>query len=113
LRGRVHFDNSSSFNFLFQVAHRSALANAMYQGCRAAEPHVTIHFGTTVVGVDFDETRVLVKEREDDGEGHWINADVVLGADGVKSVVRKFMLAQHGEDGDGGHLGARALHFTN
>lgn len=85
----------------------------MYQGCRAAEPHVMIHFCTTVVGVDFNETRVLVKEREDDGEGHWINADVVLGADGVKSVVRKFMLAQHGEDGDGGHLGARALHFTN
>ncbi|KAJ7838124.1 salicylate hydroxylase [Mycena olivaceomarginata] len=81
------------------VAHRSALANAMYQGCRA-EPHVMIHFCTTVVGVDFDETRVLVKEREDDGEGHWINADVVLGADGVKSVVRKFMLAHHGEDGD-------------
>ncbi|KAJ7871292.1 salicylate hydroxylase [Mycena leptocephala] len=82
------------------VAHRSALANALYEGCKAAAPRITFHFRTTVVGVDFDTHRVQVKERDEEGEGHWVDADVVLGADGVKSVVRKCMLARHGEDGD-------------
>jgi 2-polyprenyl-6-methoxyphenol hydroxylase-like FAD-dependent oxidoreductase len=84
-----------------QVAHRSALANALYEGCKAAAPRITFHFRTTVVGVDFDTHRVQVKEQDEEGEGHWVDADVVLGADGVKSVVRKCMLARHGEDGDG------------
>ncbi|KAF8187977.1 hypothetical protein K438DRAFT_1722766 [Mycena galopus ATCC 62051] len=82
------------------VAHRSALATALYEGCKAAAPNVTIHFRTSVVAVDFEHTRVQVKERDEEGEGHWIDADVILGADGVKSVVRKSMLEKHGEDGD-------------
>ncbi|KAF7357103.1 FAD/NAD(P)-binding domain-containing protein [Mycena sanguinolenta] len=82
------------------VAHRSALANALYEGCKAAAPHVTIHFRHTVVGVDFDNTRVQVKERDEEGEGHWVDADIILGADGVKSIIRTSMLAKHGEAGD-------------
>ncbi|KAJ7653939.1 salicylate hydroxylase [Mycena polygramma] len=82
------------------VAHRSALANALWEGCKAAAPNVTFHFSTTIVGVDFDNHRVQVKERAEEGEGHWVNADVVLGADGVKSVVRKCMLARQGQDGE-------------
>ncbi|KAJ7653942.1 salicylate hydroxylase [Mycena polygramma] len=83
-----------------RVAHRSALANALWEGCKAAAPNVTFHFSTTIVGVDFDNHRVQVKERAGEGEGHWVNADVVLGADGVKSVVRKCMLARQGRDGE-------------
>ncbi|KAJ7245908.1 hypothetical protein B0H12DRAFT_1127123 [Mycena haematopus] len=82
------------------VAHRSALASALYEGCKAAAPRVTIHFRATIVGVDLDNTRIRVKEREEEGEGHWIDADLILGADGVKSIVRKSMLAKHEEDGD-------------
>ncbi|KAJ6551635.1 salicylate hydroxylase [Mycena capillaripes] len=82
------------------VAHRSALANVLYEGCKAATPCVTIHFRTTVLDVDFEHTRVRVKERDEAGNGHWVEGDVVLGADGVKSVVRRCILAQHGEDGD-------------
>ncbi|KAJ7754342.1 hypothetical protein DFH07DRAFT_1029305 [Mycena maculata] len=82
------------------VAHRSALANALYEGCKAAAPRITFHFCTTVVGVDFDIHGVRVKERDEEGEGHWVDADVVFGADGVKSIVRKYMLARHGEDDD-------------
>ncbi|KAJ7510690.1 salicylate hydroxylase [Mycena galericulata] len=82
------------------VAHRSALANALYEGCKDAGSHITFHFRTTVVGVDFDNNRVQVKERDEDGEGHWVDADVLLGADGVKSSVRKCMLTRNGEDDD-------------
>ncbi|KAF8187974.1 hypothetical protein K438DRAFT_1764675 [Mycena galopus ATCC 62051] len=65
-------------------------------------------YRTSVVAVDFEHTRVQVKERDEEGEGHWIDVDVILGADGVKSVVRKSMLEKHGEDGEGFDL--RSIH---
>ncbi|KAJ7780061.1 2-polyprenyl-6-methoxyphenol hydroxylase [Mycena maculata] len=80
-----------------RVAHRYALANALYQGCKAAAPRIKFHFGTGIVGIDFENHGIQVRARDEEGEGHWVDADVVLGADGVKSIVRKCMLARHGE----------------
>ncbi|KAJ7262025.1 2-polyprenyl-6-methoxyphenol hydroxylase [Mycena rebaudengoi] len=80
-----------------RVAHRSALANALYKGCRTFSAHITFHFRTTVLDVDFENHCIRVKGRDEAGEGQWISADVILGADGVKSVVRKCLLARHGE----------------
>ncbi|KAJ7114021.1 hypothetical protein C8R44DRAFT_630491 [Mycena epipterygia] len=91
-----------------RVAHRSALANALYEGCKAAFPRVTFHFRTAVVGVDFDNNRIRVRARDEGGDGRWINADLVLGADGTKSVVRKWMLARHGEQDDAQDTGQAA-----
>ncbi|KAJ7691970.1 hypothetical protein B0H17DRAFT_1062297 [Mycena rosella] len=90
-----------------RVAHRSALANALYQGCKAAAPHVTFHFRAAIVGIDFDKRRIQVRERDEDEE-RWIDADVILAADGVKSVVRKCMLALHGEQDDAQDTGQAA-----
>ncbi|KAK7045095.1 FAD/NAD(P)-binding domain-containing protein, partial [Favolaschia claudopus] len=81
-------------------AHRAALANALYEGCRAASPAITIHFSTAVVGIDFEHPRLRVQERGAEGEDSWVDTDVILGADGIKSVVRKYMLAKRGEDAD-------------
>ncbi|KAF7289011.1 FAD-binding-3 domain-containing protein [Mycena chlorophos] len=81
-----------------RVAHRSALAKALYNGCKAAMPNITVHFNSAVLGVDFDETKLLVKQRGEEGDGHWVVADLILGADGIKSIVRKRMLAKHGEE---------------
>ncbi|KAJ7147733.1 salicylate hydroxylase [Mycena crocata] len=91
-----------------RVAHRSALANALYQGCKAAAPRITIHFRTAIVGVDFDNHRIQVRGRDEEGEGHWVDADLILGADGIKSVVRKCMLARHGEQDDAQDTGQAA-----
>ncbi|KAJ7483452.1 salicylate hydroxylase [Mycena latifolia] len=90
-----------------RVAHRSALANALYEGCKAAAPHITLHFRTAIVGIDFDNHRIQVRERGTDEE-RWVDADVVLGADGIKSVVRKCMLARHGEQDDAQDTGQAA-----
>ncbi|KAF8193600.1 hypothetical protein K438DRAFT_1433256, partial [Mycena galopus ATCC 62051] len=82
------------------VTHRFALANALYEGCKAAAPRITFHFRTAVIGVDFMGHRIRVRGQDEEGEGHWVVADVILGADGIKSVVRKCMLAQHGVKDD-------------
>ena len=84
-----------------QVAHRSALVDALYEGCKVAAPCITFHFSTTLVDIDFDHNRIYVKGGKDDNEGKWIDVDVILAADGVKSIVRKHMLARHGKEDDG------------
>ncbi|KAF8210983.1 hypothetical protein K438DRAFT_2047026 [Mycena galopus ATCC 62051] len=91
-----------------RVAHRAALANALYEGCKAAAPAITFHFSTAVVGINFAQHRIQIRRRDEEGEGHWIDADVILGADGVKSIVRKCMLAGHGEQDDAEDTGQSA-----
>ncbi|KAJ7811233.1 hypothetical protein B0H14DRAFT_3479898 [Mycena olivaceomarginata] len=91
-----------------RVAHRAALANALYEGCKAAAPSIAFHFSTSIVGIDFAHHRIQIRQRNEEGEGHWVDADVILGADGVKSVVRKCMLAVHGELDDAQDTGQSA-----
>lgn len=62
---------------------------------------ITFHFRTNVLDIDFDHTRLLVKERGEQGNGRWIDTDVILAADGVKSLVRKHMVARNGEEDNG------------
>ncbi|KAK7031766.1 FAD/NAD(P)-binding domain-containing protein [Favolaschia claudopus] len=80
-----------------RVAHRRALAGALYAACKDAAPRITFHFNTTVLHVDFELPRIQIQAKGE-SERHWISADVVVGADGVKSIVRKTMLARHGEE---------------
>ncbi|KZP19618.1 FAD/NAD(P)-binding domain-containing protein [Athelia psychrophila] len=80
------------------VAHRSSLASALYDGCKTMGSAITFHFRTNVLDIDFDHTRLLVKERGEQGNGRWIDTDVILAADGVKSLVRKHMVARNGEE---------------
>ncbi|KAF7345504.1 FAD/NAD(P)-binding domain-containing protein [Mycena venus] len=91
-----------------RVAHRAALANALYEACKAVAPRIRFHFGTSVINVDFDTPRLCIRAWGEEGDGRWINADVVIGADGVKSVVRKCMLARHGEEDDAEDTGQAA-----
>ncbi|KAJ6580757.1 hypothetical protein B0H19DRAFT_484305 [Mycena capillaripes] len=91
-----------------RVAHRAALANALYEACKAVSPRIKFHFGTAVIDVDFDGHRIRVKPNNEKVEEQWINADVVVGADGVKSVIRKCMLARHGEEDDAQDTGQAA-----
>ncbi|KAJ6462393.1 hypothetical protein C8R47DRAFT_1058170 [Mycena vitilis] len=92
-----------------RVAHRAALANALYEACKAVAPRIQFHFSTAVVDVvDFEGPRVRVKGQKEEGEGRWIDADLVVGADGVKSAVRRCMLARQGEEDDAQDTGQAA-----
>ncbi|KAJ7902466.1 hypothetical protein B0H13DRAFT_2026149 [Mycena leptocephala] len=91
-----------------RVAHRAALANALYEACKALAPRIRFHFSAAVLDVDFESPRIRVGAHGADGKGHWINVDLIIGADGVKSVVRRCMLARHGEEDDAQDTGQAA-----
>ncbi|KAL8290070.1 hypothetical protein RQP46_003009 [Phenoliferia psychrophenolica] len=73
------------------VAHRADLQRVLREGCEATGSRVTIRTGARVTEVDFPGTRTRI------GEDEWIESDVILAADGVKSLTRKGLLALHGQ----------------
>jgi salicylate hydroxylase len=74
---------------------------------------VKLHLNKLVTDYDFENTRFLVSDRKrtqqanGDASGQtilepeWIEADVILAADGVKSKARGAMLGRKGEVDDG------------
>ena len=74
---------------------------------------VQLHLNKMVSEYDFDNTRFKVSDRKkaapgDAANGHsepeWIQADVILAADGVKSQARSHMLGRKGEVDSGNCL---------
>ena len=51
--------------------------------------------------VDFEESRILVKNSKQGGEEEWIEGDVIIAADGIKSIMREKMLALSGLKDEG------------
>ncbi|WWD09716.1 hypothetical protein V865_007844 [Kwoniella europaea PYCC6329] len=100
------------FGYPFYVVHRSALQKSLVTGATRSGV-VKLHLGHLVTDWDFENSRFRVKERAtesskerlDNGatggaslaEGKWIEADIILAADGVKSKARTAMLARIGE----------------
>ncbi|GAA6062309.1 hypothetical protein JCM10212_006861 [Sporobolomyces blumeae] len=110
----------TNFGAPIWVVHRADLQRVLRVGCE--REGVEILTGHGCVDVDFDRTRLLVKNnkatgtgqgrRDEEGGGgggaEWIEADVIIAADGIKSLVREKMLALHGVKDEGRATGDAA-----
>ncbi|MCJ1285514.1 hypothetical protein MMC26_004854 [Xylographa opegraphella] len=81
-----------TYGYPHSVGHRSNLADSIYQGC-TQEPSIKFILSTTVTNVDTSSTKpsfdALQRGRS---EPYRVTCDVLLAADGVKSIVRVAML---------------------
>lgn len=78
------------------VGHRSSLANGIYQGC-LKETSITFHFSAPVLQVKTFSPKPVLSIAPRDGRSPYnVEADIVLGADGVKSSTRVDMLKKLG-----------------
>ena len=73
------------------VGHRHSLADSLYQGCKR-EKAVKFFFSTTGEKVENHEGSPSFTAVPRDGEPYTVKADVILGADGIKSNTRVDML---------------------
>lgn len=89
------------YGYAHMVGHRATLAKGLYDGARSY-PGVSLKFGCRVDEVDFssEKPRFLVTNRKSSQNSQWVNCDVLLGADGIKSVVRTSMLKHLNVDAD-------------
>ncbi|GAA5924437.1 uncharacterized protein JCM15063_005643 [Sporobolomyces koalae] len=85
------------------VVHRADLQRVLRVG--AEREGVQIRTGHHVANVDFEGSRLLVKTSA--GE-EWIEGDVIIAADGIKSIVRERMLSLHGLKDEGRATGDAA-----
>ncbi|CAF4354075.1 unnamed protein product, partial [Rotaria sp. Silwood2] len=72
------------------VAHRADLQRVLRKG--AEDYGAQIQTGSSIDDIDFENARIKIK-----GCLQWLQSDVVIAADGVKSTIRKKMLAVHGQ----------------
>ncbi|KAJ4491633.1 putative monooxygenase [Lentinula edodes] len=75
------------------VGHRSSLANAMFDACKT-ETAITFHFKSSCGGIKSWIPKPIFTVVPREGESFDVSVDVVLAADGIKSVVRPQILKE-------------------
>lgn len=74
------------------VGHRASLANGLHKGC-LNQPNIKFHFATTAEDVEFGQKPSFTAVPRNEAEKPYkVEADVLLGADGIKSNTRVAML---------------------
>ncbi|HEX6267347.1 MAG TPA: 3-hydroxybenzoate 6-monooxygenase [Burkholderiales bacterium] len=86
----------------YAVTHRADIHGALLDGCKAAG--IELRAGTRVAGFEIEEKGVSVKT----AGGERIEASALVGADGVRSVVRERIVGD-GEPPVSGHMCYRAV----
>lgn len=59
------------------------------------DPHYTAMYSTTCQYVDYEHKRVLVRNTESPQDEHYIDYDLLIGCDGVRSTVREALIKRH------------------
>lgn len=72
------------------VTHRADLQRVLKVAAEDAGVH--IETGAFVEDIDFANARIKIKDRQE-----WLKSDLIIAADGLKSTIRKKMLALHGQ----------------
>lgn len=103
-------DMREKYGYPHCTGHRSSLAGSMYKGC-LGEPAIKFHFSTALTSVDsYTPPKITVQPH--DGAAYQVDADILLAADGIKSVTRTQMLAVLGhisEEEDTGQAAYRIM----
>ncbi|KAK0715782.1 hypothetical protein B0H67DRAFT_488235 [Lasiosphaeris hirsuta] len=104
-------DMEEKYGYPHCTGHRSSLAGGLYNGCKK-ESAITFHFSTALVGIDSFTAKPTITLKPRDGDEYKVEADVVLAADGIKSVTRTQMLGLLGleeEEEDTGQAAYRIM----
>lgn len=85
-----------TYGYAHSVGHRANLAGSIYEGCKL-EQNIKFIFSTTVSDVDTTSNKPSFKAlKRGESEPYDVSCDVLLAADGVKSIARVAMLTALG-----------------
>jgi salicylate hydroxylase len=90
-----------TYGYPHMVGHRHSLANGLYKGCLRYPDQIKFHFSTGVDTVtSFGPRATFTAVPRDGSAPYTVEADVLLGADGIKSKTRVAMLSKLGITAD-------------
>jgi salicylate hydroxylase len=81
------------------VGHRASLAGGIYAGCQKETDKITFHFSSSLDSIQAFTPKPRFTIQSRNGDKQEITCDVLLGADGVKSITRQQMLHDLGLEG--------------
>ncbi|KJX94850.1 salicylate hydroxylase like protein [Zymoseptoria brevis] len=81
----------ATYDYPHMVGHRASLAGSMYEGCKR-EKSITFHFSTSIGNVVSYGPSPAFTAVPRNGAPYEVKCDVLLAADGIKSVVRDQLL---------------------
>ncbi|KAL4895521.1 monooxygenase [Aspergillus ambiguus] len=83
----------STYGYKHMVGHRSSLADGLYQGCLRHPEQIHFHFSTTAEKVKFGPRPSFTAVPRDSSKAPYqVEADILLGCDGIKSQTRGAMV---------------------
>ncbi|KAH6958227.1 hypothetical protein DER45DRAFT_213810 [Fusarium avenaceum] len=100
-------DLKGKYGYSHLCGHRSSLAGHLYEACKK-ESTVNFHFATSLVEIESFSPRVSFKLQPRESEPFTRQADILLGADGIKSVTRSQLLQQVGAEPEEAETGQAA-----
>ncbi|KAJ5475478.1 hypothetical protein N7539_007765 [Penicillium diatomitis] len=81
-----------TYGYKHMVGHRASLAGGLYEGCKK-QPAIKFHFGINAEYVEFGSRPSFIAVPRKQGEVSFrVECDVLLAADGIKSLARQEML---------------------
>jgi salicylate hydroxylase len=92
-------DVAEKYGYPHCTGHRSSLAGGLYNGCKR-ESAIKFHFSTSVASIESYEPKVVFTAKPRNGDAYKVEADLLLAADGIKSVTRTEMLAKLGTESE-------------
>lgn len=104
-------DVAEKYGYGHFTGHRASLAGGLFNACKK-ESAIKFHFGHQLVNVDSYEPKPTLTFKPRDGEPFQVEADIVLAADGIKSLTRTQMLAKlgmHSKEEDTGQAAYRIM----
>lgn len=100
-------DIKGKYGFSHCCGHRASLAGHLFEVCKK-ETSITFHFSTSLVEIISFSPKVSVKLHPRDAEAYTVEADVLLGCDGIKSATRTQLLQQIGATAEQEETGSAA-----
>ncbi|KAI1342310.1 FAD/NAD(P)-binding domain-containing protein [Xylariaceae sp. FL0016] len=101
-------DIEAKYGYPHCTGHRASLAGGMYDAC-LKEKAITFHFGSTLTAVkDFGPGKAVFTVQPNEGAAYDVETDVLLGCDGIKSIVRRDLVGKLGISADAKDTGQAA-----
>lgn len=90
-------DIEDKYGYPHCTGHRADLAGGMYEGCKR-EPAIKFKLGHPLTSVDAFKPKPTITLTPHKGSPYQATHDVLIGADGIKSLTRTAILSEIGEE---------------
>lgn len=104
-------DIKERYGYSHLCGHRSTLAGRLFDACKE-EPNIKFHFATSLLDITSFSPVANITVKPRDSAPYNVEADILLGSDGIKSITRSLLLKQIGAEPEEAETGQAAYRIV-